>query len=67
MDKEATVTTSISLFFAWLCNHVGEIEGFIIFFVTLIYLYWKIRYAYAKTKKAERELAERELDDDELL
>lgn len=63
MDKEVVGTTSIGLFFGWLCNHVGDIESFVIFFLTAVYLCYKIKYVYRKNKQIEQEVK----DDEELL
>lgn len=56
MDKEAVGTTGIGVVMAWLCNHIPEVQAFIIFGFTVVYLYWKIRRVRAETKKIEKDI-----------
>jgi len=56
MDKEAIETTGVSCIMTGLVAYLPEIEGFLIFGFTLVYLYWKIRCKRAEAKRIEKEL-----------
>lgn len=56
MDSEAIVTTYQSVLFgtlSFIIAHLPEIQAFITFSLTVIFLCYKIREAKAKAQKAE--------------
>lgn len=56
MDNEAIVTTYQSLLMgvlSFIIAHLPEIQAFITFSLTVLFLYYKIREAKAKAEKAE--------------